>query len=265
MKAVILAAGTGSRMGSLTRDKHKCMLEFLGKRIIDRQLGAMRAEGIEDIIVVAGHMADNLDCPGAKKVINERFAATNMVESFFCTRPLWDGAVMVSYGDIVYERKVLRALLESKDDISVVVDLNGAGYFRDRFGEDFLSETESMVFNGKNEIVDIGEPRPDISRVKGQYIGLLKFSKKGIDIISNIYDTDKKEYWDKKWLRSKNFQNGYMTDMLQRAIDLGHRVKAVPVNGGWLEFDSERDYSRYMDWKEKGVLDRYFKDRSLEG
>jgi hypothetical protein len=49
-----------------------------------------------------------------------------------------------------------------------------------------------------------------------------------------------------------------MTDMVQRIIDKGNVVNSVNIDGGWLEFDSEKDYRTYLDWKDKGALARYW-------
>jgi len=263
MKAVILAAGKGTRMGALTQDSPKCMLEFLGRTLLKRQLDLFHDIGIEEPIIVAGYMAQKIGYPGSIKIVNEDYDKTNMIESLFCSRSNWDDAIVVSYGDIVYEEGVLKKLMDSRHDITVVIDLNGADYFKARFGDRFLSSTESLVFGEDGSIVEIGSPNPDISRVQGQYIGLMKFSKEGLQVISKTYDQDRKDYWDKPWLRSKNFQNGYMTDMLQRLIDLGNKVYSVGINGGWLEFDSESDYKKYIEWHNDGRLNMYYSESIL--
>ncbi len=258
MKAIILAAGKGTRMGDLTKEKPKCTLSFRGKTLIERQIKTIKGAGIDDIIIVVGYMPDKIECPGCIKIENKDYDKTNMIESLFCTRNHWDDGIIVSYGDIIYEVKVLKQLMDSNNAINVVVDLNGASYFKDRFGDDFLSETESLIMDKKRYIVDIGESNPEISRIQGQYIGLMKFNKEGLDTVSKVYDRDKKDYWNKPWLRSQNFQNGYMTDMLQRMIDLGNRVKAVCVTGGWLEFDTDKDYYKYLSWDEQKKLNKYY-------
>ncbi|MFA5100986.1 MAG: phosphocholine cytidylyltransferase family protein, partial [Candidatus Omnitrophota bacterium] len=241
-----------------TQDKPKCCLSFLGKTLLARQVENFKALGIEDINVVTGYQTEAIDVPGIKKINNVNFATTNMVESLFCTRSLWNGPIIVSYGDIMYEKKVLEALIKAAGDINVVVDTNGADYFRARFGENFLEETESLIFSGPNTIASLGAPRPARAQVQGQYIGLLKFTKAGTDTMGAVYDADKPVYWDKPWLRSKNFQNGYMTDMVQRIIDKGHRINSVNITGGWLEFDSDKDYRTYLEWQERGVLVKYW-------
>lgn len=258
MKAIILAAGKGTRLSSLTKDKPKCLLEFLGKSLLDRQIEIFKDLGIADIIVVTGYLSDKIQHPDCIKIKNENYGTTNMVESLFCTRSYWTDTIVVSYGDIIYEKRVFKKLIDSKEDLNVVVDLNGASYFKERFGRDFLLKTESLIFGDDGSIVDIGGPNPDIFQVQGQYIGLMKFTKKGHRILSKVYDEDRKNYWGKPWIRSKNFQNGYMTDMLQRIIDKGYKVNAIRIRGGWLEFDTVIDYKKYQQLYNNNRLSQFY-------
>lgn len=258
MKAIILAAGRGSRMGHLTKDRPKAMLPFLGKTLLERQVENFISSGVSKIIVITGYMDNAIDIVGIKKIKNENYATTNMVESLFCSRGEWDDTIIVSYGDIVYERSVLRKLISSGHDINVVVDRKGKEYFMDRFGKDYLDSAESLKFGNDGTIRRLGDARPMSEDVEGQYIGLLKFTSVATKEISDIYDRDKASYWGKPWMRSKNFENGYMTDMVQRLIDEGRKVYPVITEGGWLEFDSEEDQKLYNTWNEKGTLRRYY-------
>ena len=258
MKAIILAAGQGSRMKYLTKDKPKCLIEFLGMTLIERQIENFLSCDISDIIIVTGYMSEKIDFSEFKKIRNANYASTNMVESLFCSRKYWDQEIIVSYGDIVYEKDVLQKLIESQHAISVVVDMKGLSYFKERFGFDFLSKTESLIFAEDGTVLNIGAPSPSTEEVHAQYIGLLKFTLDGIKILTNTYDTDKVYYKDNPWMRSKNFKNGYMTDMIQRIIDKGYEVNPVKIEGGWLEFDSIEDYLKYMEWHESDKLSDYY-------
>ena len=256
MKAVILAAGMGKRLGDLTKDRPKCLLNFLGKSLIERQIDNFIACGIKDIIVVAGYMEQRIDLSGVKKVINSDYETTNMVESLFRSESLWGDEIIVSYGDIIYEKSILRDLINSDADIGVIVDKNGVNYFKDRFGGDYLKHLESLKISKSGAISNIGESIKSDAGVEGQYIGLLKFGKNGIKGIASIYHRDK-IFYDTPWMRSRSLRQAYMTDMIQKMIDEGLSVKAVAINGGWLEFDSVNDYNKYNEWHEKGVLKRY--------
>ncbi|WP_045214014.1 NTP transferase domain-containing protein [Desulfonatronovibrio magnus] len=60
MKAIILAAGRGSRLLSLTDDRPKCLVELYGKPLLDWQIKALRDAGIQDITVVRGYLKDKI-------------------------------------------------------------------------------------------------------------------------------------------------------------------------------------------------------------
>ncbi|KKM40529.1 hypothetical protein LCGC14_1563800 [marine sediment metagenome] len=251
MKAVILAAGRGTRLKHLTKNKPKCLLEFMGKTLLKRQISTFRRNEITEIIVVTGYQDQKIKAEGVHFIKNEKYADTNMVVSLFKTRKMWDSPIIVSYGDILFEDKVLSSLISSKKDINVVVDLNGKDFFKERLGNDYLSDIESLVLDKDNEtITELGSPHPDDSMIQGQYIGLMKFSPKGLEIMSQVYDQYKTKFWNKPWMRSKNFKNAYMTDMLQKIINRGTKVYAVKVVNGWLEFDTVKDYEKYLKAEE---------------
>lgn len=91
MKAVILAAGQGTRLRPLTNDKPKCLVEVAGKPLLEHQLAAMHACGLRDIHIVGGYRADQLDRPGITLHINRRFAETNMVATLFAAENIMLG------------------------------------------------------------------------------------------------------------------------------------------------------------------------------
>ena len=116
MRVVILAAGQGTRLRPYTDNKPKCMVELHGKSLIDYQLDAFRKAGLTDITVVAGYCEDKLKRKGVRKIINPRYATTNMVSTLMCARNLFDGRddVLITYGDIVYEQRILKEILDFK-------------------------------------------------------------------------------------------------------------------------------------------------------
>ena len=87
MRAVILAAGRGSRLGHLGDDRPKCLVELEGKPLIERQIAALRRGGVDEIGVVRGYRAEMIDFPGLYYFANERWAETNMVMSLAAAAP----------------------------------------------------------------------------------------------------------------------------------------------------------------------------------
>ena len=87
MKAIILAAGQGTRLRPLTDDKPKCMVEFQGKPIIDHIIENFILCGIDDIVVVNGYkgniLEQHLENQNIKFIQNEKYDSTNMVTRYF--------------------------------------------------------------------------------------------------------------------------------------------------------------------------------------
>ena len=111
MRALILAAGRGSRMGQLGDDRPKCLVELEGRPLIERQIAALRRGGADEIGVVRGYRAEMIDFPGLSYFANERWAETNMVMSLAAAASwLRAGPVIVSYADIFYRGELVRGL-----------------------------------------------------------------------------------------------------------------------------------------------------------
>ena len=104
MKAIILAAGMGTRLGRYTENLPKCMLNFNGKALIEWQVETLRKCGINDIIIVKGFEPDKIQIRGVKYYVNEDYANTNMIETLFCAEEELDSEVLVCYADILYEK-----------------------------------------------------------------------------------------------------------------------------------------------------------------
>src|SRR5450755_634768 len=128
MKAIILAAGRGSRFGSYTQDGPKCLLKIGGLSLLERQIETFRRLGIHDIVVVKGFAAEKILIEGVRYYIDEKHRY-NMVYSLFCAEPEIHGDVIISYADIIFEDSVLQSLLNAfSHDITVTVDTRWEDY-----------------------------------------------------------------------------------------------------------------------------------------
>ena len=91
MRAIILAAGEGTRLRPHTLDRPKCLVPLAGRPLLAWQADALRRAGVSDITVVTGYRADQVAALGFATVHNDRFRETNMVASLMCARALLDG------------------------------------------------------------------------------------------------------------------------------------------------------------------------------
>lgn len=254
MKAVILAAGQGTRLKKYTENLPKGMLSFEGKTIIERQIAMYQKCGVDKIIVVRGFAADKINYDGVTYYTNENYADTNMVESFMAARKEFDDDMVVSYSDILFEEQMIKKMMESREDFSVAVDDNWKAYWEKRYGKvDF--DTESLSLDKNGNIVELGLENPPIGEIDARYIGLLKFSREGLKRIETILEEAYQNFVDKPWKQSgKTIRKAYMTDLLQALIELGYPVKAEKFKNGWIEFDTNEDYENACRWAEDGSI-----------
>ena len=259
MKAIILAAGQGTRLKKYTENLPKGMLEFDGKTIIERQIETYRKCGIMDIIVVRGFAADKITYADVKYYENEDYANTNMVESLMAAKQEFDDDVIVSYSDVLFEEGMLRGMMEREDDFAVAVDINWQEYWQARYGKvDF--DTESLSLDGNDNIIELGLEAPKLEDIDARYIGLLKFSKNALSEIVAIHDRDYESYQNRPWKQSgKTIRKAYMTDLLQAVIESGNHVKAVKFRNGWIEFYTNEDYETTVKWVENGTIGRFIR------
>ncbi len=236
MKIILLAAGEGSRLQPYTADTPKCMVEIEGKSLLDCQLDTLNEAGVDDQIIIGGYLSDRLGSRGKKILLNPRYDETNMVWTLFCAEDELDGEVIISYGDIVYSKQILKSLLKSEADISVIIDLEWESYWKARM-ENPLDDAETLKLDSDGTIKEIGKKPRSMEEIEGQYIGLMKFSEKGISVMKKVFHDAKKT----GKMQGKNIENVYMTELLQEIIDRGYKVTPVPVHGGWIEVDTVED------------------------
>ena len=255
MKAIILAAGRGSRLKPYTTTSPKCLTELGGMTLIERQLQTLRNGGIEDIIIITGFQSDQLKLHETRQIHNSFWATTNMVESLFCAENEFGNDLIVCYSDIVYEPSVLGALLLCTNDISVVVDRKWRKYWEYRF-DDPLSDAESLKIDSSGHITDIGSPTNDINSIEAQYIGLMRFQNEGINVIRDARSRFLTQ--TRPWMTHHPVEKAYMTDLLMEVILMGSPVKAVPIDNGWLEVDTVSDYETLSRDFETGEIIKFF-------
>jgi L-glutamine-phosphate cytidylyltransferase len=232
MKAIILAAGRGSRMQNLTEERPKCLVEIRGKSLLDWQLQALRNAGISDIAIVTGYKNKLLSDWGLVEFHNQRWSKTNMVSSLACANEWLNSATcIVSYSDIYYEASAVTALLECEGGLAITYDANWKKLWEQRF-EDPLVDAETFRLDSEGMLAEIGNKPKTVEEVEGQYMGLLRFSPDGWAEVQKIRDG----------LTAKERDAMHMTGTLQRVIDAGNfPISAVLYKGEWGEFDSPTD------------------------
>ncbi len=247
MKALILAAGFGSRLMPLTANVPKTMVKYKGKRIIEYEIQALKAANINEIAVVGGYKFEILreflqhTFKIERFFENKDYAKTNMLYSLFCAREFLleciehKQDIIISYADIVYFKECVEDLKNTKAQLAICVDMQWQKLWQLRF-DNVLDDAESLKMQG-DFIIELGKKPQSISEIEAQYMGLFKFSWDFLDKVIALYDAlDKNALFD-----GQNFHNIYMTSFLQALIDKYHNAKAVRLNHRWCEIDFKSD------------------------
>jgi choline kinase/DNA-binding XRE family transcriptional regulator len=244
-RAIIIAAGLGSRMKEYTESKPKCLLEFGNKTLLQRQLDVYRSCGIEEIALVRGYKKETIDYDGISYFNNDDYADNNILNSLFYAEEAINGHVIAAYSDILFESQVVSRLLESKHDISIIVDIDWRGYYVDRRDHP-IGEAENVIFDANNNVVEIGKILTSKIDVHGEFIGMIKLTPRGSKIFKRHFARAKALYWDKPFQRAPVFQKAYLTDMIQEMVDLGVSIHCVIIERGWKEIDTVEDYEKAL-------------------
>jgi len=245
MKAIIIAAGVGSRLNPLTNDKPKCMLELNGKALLQHQIDALRGAGIDRIVLIKGYKKEMINYPDLVYYINDNYQNNNILHSLFYAEEEMNDEFIAAYSDIFYTKDIVKRLLDNKEDISIVVDIDWTGYYEGRTDHP-IEEAENVIFDANNNVVKIGKILPDKEAVHGEFIGMMKCSKKGALIFRKYFHRLKQIYSGKPFQRASVFEKAYLTDIFQDMADYGVRINCVIIEKGWAEIDTVQDYKRIL-------------------
>lgn len=244
MRAVILAAGRGSRMSTRTEDRPKCLVELAHKPLISRQISALRGGGVSNIGIVRGYLGTKINIEDATYFENPRWAETNMVMSLVAAASwLQSDSVVISYADIFYGRDVVRALADSPGDLVVAYDRDWRALWSRRFA-DPLSDAETFRTDARGNLIEIGRRAKHIDDVEGQYMGLLKFTPqawRAVEAVLAAVDAKTRDAMD-------------MTTLLRALLDSGFPIQTVGITGQWGEIDSSSDLQLYENMIQAGEL-----------
>lgn len=269
--AVHLAAGQGTRLRPLTNDRPKPLVELGGTSMLERNVETLADAGVEEQLVVTGYRADQIRALGYETVHNDRYDETDMVYSLFRAREAFTSGrdLLISYGDIVYEQRLVESLLSCDAPLCVVVDEAWQSLWEARFS-DPLDDAETLEVTADGQIKQIGDEPTSLDEVDAQYVGLLKIRADHLGRFVRTYDeltasadavddavtsdNDDTTAPDSGVEESDTPARVEMTHFVQRLVNDGWEVRAVPVSGGWVEVDTTEDLETYREWLDSGVM-----------
>ena len=251
MKVIFLAAGQGTRLRPYTNDRPKCMVILNGKPMLHYQLEVLNQLNIPvtNQAIVGGYLQEKIDAPGLTIFSNPNYDKTNMVGTLFCARDWMQPGedLIICYGDIVYEPRVMQAVIQCESEVCIAADLNWRKLWSLRM-DNPLDDAETFKVNSKTGLItELGKKPKNYNEIEAQYMGIIKIRGDKVAAFIDFYEgLDKKAIYD-----GKDFNNMYMTSFIQALIDKGWEVKPAYTEGGWIEVDSIDDLLFYEDMVEK--------------
>ncbi len=258
--AVIIAAGIGfeRELMPLIKERPKAMWEVRGKTILERQLELLRAQGINEIVVVRGYKKEAINLPGLRYFDNDRFEQTHNLASLFCAEPALEGRVLVLYGDILFDAAILDRLLHTEADIAVVVDHAWQenvqrGVVHPVSRPELVVTQHSPLFKNRfiparegNRVVRLGRTLAP-QEAHAEYIGMALFSARGVKILRDTYHRLAKSVNQHPFHEATRFEQATLCDLLQELLDQGLPITAVDIYKGWMEVDTYEDYVKVCE------------------
>jgi len=178
MKAIILSAGQGSRLGHMVDDRPKCLIDFNGRSLLDRQLETLEANGVHEAVVVTGFhdelveqaIAARRGGPRVRTVFNPFYKVADNTGSLFIAREELTGDCLVWNGDTLVSRELMRRVgANDRAGICVTIDRKEA-----------YDEDDMKVVEEGGRLKAIGKRLP-ANTVNAESIGLLAFRSGGAE------------------------------------------------------------------------------------
>ena len=243
MKAIFIAAGQGSRLGDITKDLPKPLIDVNGKSIIQRQIDLLRQNNIHEIIIVTGYKKEKFTFENIEYVNNPLYREQEQAGSLMSARSKFTDDILVMFGDIIFDEKILQQILNSKGDIVIAIDKDWKKSYEERPDNPESKADKVLIKDGK--VIQISAKNIEIKNDNdiGELLGLMKLSTKGSKILIEQYEKLENSHTG-KFHDAASLKKAKFVDILQELISLGIVITPVYIEGKWCEIDTPYDLKR---------------------
>lgn len=229
MKAVIMAAGVGSRIQGLTHNKPKCLIKAQGQSLIGRSVDMLRRKGVHDITIITGYKSDLIReeiGTRARYFHNPFFRVTNSISSLWLARDLLDDDLILMNADLFYEEEVLDIALAQDEHAVMLSDSSRIEDADFRFGVEgrCIQKTGNKLTNEETDC---------------EYVGIVRIDK---SFITTFRDRLEKMV---KGRDMNNWWEGVLYSFIEEDVDIFHEDV---IGVFWTEIDTPADYDRLVAW-----------------
>jgi phosphoenolpyruvate phosphomutase len=240
--AVILAASRGEGMDELTRDRPKVMIPVAGKTVLRRQVDKFKAQGINNITVVAGYRSEAIDVQGVHVVVNEDWENGSELTSLACALDAFSDETVLIYGDLLFRTYILNNLMDWDADLLVVVDSSPPDQAQGNSNDLAYcsSPDDRAMYQQKvslDQISDTGNWQD--READGRWIGMLRASGEGRAHLVEALEQLRGEGW---------FEKSSMPELINRLVENGHAPQVQYISGHWMDINNLDDLQRAGDF-----------------
>jgi choline kinase len=250
VKAIIVAAGRGRRLGPETDEIPKCMVRVGGRSILHRQVDALLDAGARDFVVVRGYLGDRIAAPAAplRFVENDAWAKNNILASLMYAAPELPSGFLFSYSDIVFAKEHARRVAAAPGAVALVIDRR----WRDAYdGRELHPVSEAELARVEDtpagpRVTRVGKKLVAAEEAAGEFIGLARFSPEGAAAIADVWRDALASAGglDAPFGAAQTLRNAYLSDALNALAARGVPLVPVFIDGRWREIDTEEDLAR---------------------
>jgi L-glutamine-phosphate cytidylyltransferase len=252
MKAIIVAAGRGRRLGTETDAIPKCMVKVAGKPILHWQLDALSAAGVDEVVIVRGYLGDRIAPPSVgpkvRYVENPEWASNNILASLFYAEREMSTGFLFSYSDIVFAPEHARRVAAAPGPVSLVIDRRWRDAYEGRLLHP-VTEAELARVTGSGDasaasVERVGKKLVAEHEAAGEFIGLARFAPEGAAALGEVWRTAAAGGLDAPFGAAATLRQAYLSDGLNALADRGVPLRPVLIDGRWREIDTEEDLAR---------------------
>tara|TARA_B100001996_G_scaffold377808_1_gene360996 strand:- start:2 stop:1663 length:1662 start_codon:yes stop_codon:yes gene_type:complete len=237
ISAIIASAGNQS-----DDDKPRSLVNISGKPLAYHQIETLKKVGIENIVITVNDLDKFKDIQNSgAKIIESNFPEEKkLLHSIMSADKYLNDHTLITYGDILFNEKIISSLISSKEDIVIAAD-SSYRYHKHNVDKklELVSYSEKKSSSNRrqlkmselHQISRLGK-NLDIESAEAEFIGIVYFSPKGIKDLKQSFSM----------MSDMGSSEGLLIDLLNFMIKKGIKINSMEFDGGWIELHTKEDF-----------------------
>ncbi len=237
ISAIIASAGNQS-----DDDKPRSLVNISGKPLAYHQIETLKKVGIENIVMTVNDLDkfEDIQNSGAKIIESNFPEEKKLLHSIMSADKYLNDHALITYGDILFNEKIISSLISSKEDIVIAAD-SSYRYHKHNVDKklELVSYSEKKSSSNRrqlkmselHQISRLGK-NLDIESAEAEFIGIAYFSPKGIKDLKQSFSM----------MSDMGSSEGLLIDVLNFMIKKGIKINSMEFDGGWIELHTKEDF-----------------------